>query len=281
MRLGHPSPRQLIRLTDDDLPPRQSARVLAHLDRCAPCRAELLRIKELFNVYAVEPRREMPLTPGLAGHLADFPVDHNEARCRLQARLAVAALQPAPARWHWQWVAAFALALLVASVGLPRHRATLLQVEGGLLPNPHLTPGAARPVVLGALCSRENVPINRAVAPSLQRRVLREYGLHQADPANFEVDYLITPGLGGTADIRNLWPEPRAHATWNSYVKDQLEQYLQRSVCQGDLPLATAQHAIARNWIKAYKFYFHTDRPQPADTQTANSAPILAQLERP
>ena len=274
MRLGHPSPRQLIRLTDDDLPPRQSARVLAHLHRCAPCRAELLRIEELLNVYAAECQRELPLAPGLA--------DHDEARGRLQARLAVDALQPAPARWHWQWVAAFPLALLAVSVWLPRHPATaLLQFDGGLLPNPHLTPGAAQPVALGALCSREDVPFNRAVAPSLQQRVLREYGLHQVDPANFEVDYLITPGLGGTANIRNLWPEPRAHATWNSYVKDQLEQYLQRSVCQGDLPLATAQHAIARNWIQAYKFYFHTDQPQPANARAARSAPVLALLERP
>jgi hypothetical protein len=32
-------------------------------------------------------------------------------------------------------------------------------------------------------------------------------------------------------------------------------------VCTGELDLATAQRDISRDWIAAYKRYFHTERP--------------------
>jgi len=67
--------------------------------------------------------------------------------------------------------------------------------------------------------------------------------------------------LGGADDIRNLWPEPRYDTVWNSFVKDQLEDYLHHAVCGGKIGLPVAQHEIATNWIAAYKKYFHTDRP--------------------
>jgi len=40
-------------------------------------------------------------------------------------------------------------------------------------------------------------------------------------PDAYEVDYLITPELGGATDIRNLWPY--GDTVWNAHVKDQLE----------------------------------------------------------
>jgi hypothetical protein len=40
-----------------------------------------------------------------------------------------------------------------------------------------------------------------------------------------------------------------------------LEEHLHQLVCAGRLDLPTAQRDIARDWIAAYKKYFHTDRP--------------------
>jgi hypothetical protein len=77
----------------------------------------------------------------------------------------------------------------------------------------------------------------------------------------YELDYLITPELGGVADQRNLWPERYGSGVWNARVKDDLEELLPRLVCQGTLPLVTAQRDIASDWIAAYKKYFRTDRP--------------------
>jgi len=74
------------------------------------------------------------------------------------------------------------------------------------------------------------------------------------------VDYLITPELGGAGSIRNLWPQPYS-AVWNAHVKDELEDRLHGLVCSGQVDLATAQREISRDWISAYKKYFHTDKP--------------------
>src|SRR4029077_15433286 len=77
----------------------------------------------------------------------------------------------------------------------------------------------------------------------------------------YELDYLITPELGGSEDRLNLWPERYGGRVWNARVKDELEQLLPQLVCRGHVDLATAQRDIAVNWIAAYKKYFHTDRP--------------------
>jgi hypothetical protein len=77
----------------------------------------------------------------------------------------------------------------------------------------------------------------------------------------YELDYLITPELGGAPDVRNLWPQRYASRVWNAHVKDQLERLLPEMVCDRQLPLETAQRDIARDWIAAYKKYFRTSAP--------------------
>jgi len=96
---------------------------------------------------------------------------------------------------------------------------------------------------------------------TVRQAVFHEYGMDRSQPREFEVDHLITPELGGTDDIRNLWPEPYATTEWNAHVKDDLEDRLRQLVCQGKLDLPTAQRDIATNWIVAYQKYFHTDKP--------------------
>jgi len=51
-------------------------------------------------------------------------------------------------------------------------------------------------------------------------------------------------------------------------VKDALERKLHRLVCAGELDLKTAQHAIASNWIEAYKKYVSESPPAPAVRET-------------
>ena len=127
-------------------------------------------------------------------------------------------------------------------------------------PNPALTPGATVLVDQREVC-RETSAKNKDVPVALRKRVFDEYGIRSADPKAYEVDYLITPALGGADDIHNLWPESNRSAVWNAEVKDSLEDHLRDLVCDGQLDLATAQREIATNWIEAYKKYFHTDRP--------------------
>jgi hypothetical protein len=100
-----------------------------------------------------------------------------------------------------------------------------------------------------------------AVSMPLRQEVFQEYGIVNARAGDYEIDYLIAPGLGGVEDIHNLWPEPNTSWTWNAYVKDNLEERLHQMVCSGKLDLSSAQRDIATDWIAAYKKYFHTDRP--------------------
>ena len=124
-------------------------------------------------------------------------------------------------------------------------------------------PGRVRSAVLGSrgeVCSQTNVK-NKTVPVALQRKVFEEYGITRAEPRDYEVDYLITPALGGADDIHNLWPHSYKATVWNAEVKDALEDRLREMVCGGDLDLAEAQQELASNWISAYKKYFHTEQP--------------------
>jgi hypothetical protein len=84
----------------------------------------------------------------------------------------------------------------------------------------------------------------------------------KAAPEAYEVDYLITPELGGARLTFGICgPKPYYDTAWNAHVKDQLEERLHEMVCRGDVDLATAQQDISKDWIAAYRKYFHTDHP--------------------
>ncbi len=201
------------------------------------------------------------------------------ARALLRDQLGELARRSHPRAWQQfqvltKWVcfaSACGLAILIvargaqylAERGMPYEADTARIEHVQELPNPSLTPGAARSVSLAELCTAEHDEVVRPVSVAVQKEVFREYGIATARPADYEVDFLITPGLGGSDDIRNLWPEPHSHTPWNSYAKDQLEDHLHSLVCGGKLSLPTAQGEIASNWIVAYRKYFHTDKPLP------------------
>jgi hypothetical protein len=135
------------------------------------------------------------------------------------------------------------------------------QLERGALPEHRLTPGATRSVAMSEVCSMPHEEVVREVPPSMREEVLKKYKIMNAKAGEYEIDYLIAPGLGGAEDIHNLWPQPYTPQTWNASVKDALEERLHQLVCSGDLDLSTAQRDIATDWIAAYKKYFHTETP--------------------
>jgi hypothetical protein len=129
-----------------------------------------------------------------------------------------------------------------------------------LLPMSQVTPGATRHVRVNELCGEETArPV--PISPWLHERVFRSYGADTRRATEYELDYLITPELGGATDARNLWPQAYSHTPWNAFVKDELERFLHRQVCDGALDLPTAQQQMASDWIAAYKRHFKTDKP--------------------
>ncbi len=127
-------------------------------------------------------------------------------------------------------------------------------------PKPELTPGAVVLRSRSEVCSAEHA-INGIVPVSVRRTVFHEYGIPDADARAYEVDYLISPALGGSDDIRNLWPQSYSSTLWNAHVKDALEDRLRAMVCTGSLDLQVAQRDLSQDWIAAYQKYFHTDLP--------------------
>jgi anti-sigma factor RsiW len=254
---SHLSDQQLLLDVEGELAAHEEKPIREHLSACWTCRAR---------------RREFE------GAMADFVRIHKLApefppaagpRALLKARLAElsAAGLGEPAQFtlsRWLRVAvaictALVLGAAVTRLALNRERGMGEYAEMHYLPDAQLTPGATVLLSRSVVCSQPGDG-NKAVPPSLQREVFQEYGIPKANPRSYELDYLVTPALGGADDIHNLWPQSHS-AVWSADVKDALEDRLREMVCDGSLDLPEAQREIATNWISAYKKYFHTDKP--------------------
>jgi hypothetical protein len=126
-------------------------------------------------------------------------------------------------------------------------------------PNPVLTPGVTNPTeTTGRICKRGHTRYIRHVTVEEKAKVFAEYGLDKHTD-RFEIDHLIPLELGGSNNIRNLWPQSYTTQPWNARKKDALENRLHRLVCAGKIPLNKAQKEISEDWIKAYKRYFSSN----------------------
>jgi hypothetical protein len=124
------------------------------------------------------------------------------------------------------------------------------------LPDSHCTPGAIDPAVtqnnlFRTICRSgysASVRPPESITEREKRASLRAYGDHR--PLHYyEYDHLVSLELGGARnDARNLWPEPGASPN----PKDSLENRLHTRVCHGEMSLASAQLAIAHDWVSAY-----------------------------
>jgi hypothetical protein len=263
----HISDTDLLLAADSELSSRRLAEVHAHLAECDACLERMDKLEatsaDFASAYLNATKNEI--------------ADEIQARASLRHQLAKQREENTRVPWYAQLGATFAarqwafnvvLALvLLAAVGyafsqswLTDSGGSIAQVHAAPLPRPNLTPGAAEGIP-GEICLASPREDPSAIPVSERKEVFREYGMDYRRAGDYELDHLITPALGGTNDIHNLWPEPYATTEWNAHVKDQLEDLFHQKVCSGQMDLATAQREIATNWIDAYKRYFHTDRP--------------------
>ena len=275
----HISDRQLLLHASGELQALRGNRIQLHLEACSQCRNRLQELESTLAEFGELHRNTWD---------AALPsVDERRAQLRLRlAELAEQQRRVGPFGLTWinvvehRGAAAVAgimiAACLLVAIRLSRptnvSRPMSASVGHWEEPDLRLTPGATVPVSENEVC-RAGVKRAVPVVPlSLARKVFEEYGVAQPRPDAYEVDYLITPELGGATDIRNLWPEPYQDTVWNAHVKDQLEDRLHRMVCHGDLDLATAQRDISTDWIAAYRKYFHADQPIGDSSSTSLSS---------
>jgi hypothetical protein len=274
----HPRDEELLMTADGELSGRRATQVRAHLACCWDCRARMAEIEDTIADFARGYRHHCdPELPPIDG-----------ARAQLKTRLAELATKPHADSWPrffrfaptmrvaaYICVAIFITAaiskIFVQPPGMNTLHSGVVAFEAEMVPNRSLTPGATRQVAVRDVCVMAHEEVVKAVPVALRQQVFQEYGIANANADNYEVDYLITPGLGGVEDIRNLWPESSASPVWNSRVKDALEERLHQLVCSGKLDLPTAQREIANDWIAAYRKYFSTDKPLPLGSDRIRS----------
>jgi hypothetical protein len=237
----HIADADLLGLIDTEISTAEAEQIADHLECCRTCKT---RYHDLHRVSEDVARLSRPV-----GSLSTVA----EARQRISDTM------KADIERRWTWRAPLVLAATAALMFfVARHESAILHrsliVERGALPIASLTPGLAQHVSTDELCGREPRAIPEVPA-GVRIQVLRDYGMEDVPATDYELDYLITPELGGLADRRNLWPEPYGLRSWNARAKDVLENQLPRLVCSGELDLATAQREIASNWISAYKKY--------------------------
>lgn len=234
MRNTHISDEDLIRSLDDEA----KRAVFAHLDACGVCRERARVLEKSLGEFVRT--RDAETLPG-----SDF------ARSVLLARLREESEALAP-RFLWRKLAmgTAVVALLITLIPVVFER----MASADARPRSGITPGEVRPITLAEVCrSQEAQVIVRDIPQEIRAAVFTAYGM-KPDVGQFEIDYLITPDLGGADSVRNMWPQPYSTA-WNARVKDRLEQRLHQMVCNGQMDLPTAQRELAADWIGAYRKY--------------------------
>jgi putative zinc finger protein len=250
----HPSDQVLLLAADGELSARQQNEVQKHLQSCWSCRKRKAEIERTIGNFVdcyfslIDPKA----------------VSDNNSGAILRTRLSRQLSRPswfvriAPLlQLKWPLTAACALVIACLSCIFLLQRET----RSALIPNPRLTPGETIAVNKYDVCRATPMNVDPQVPENLREAVFSEYGMKNAPRNAYEVDLLITPELGGSVSIRNLWPQPYSGAAWNAHRKDALEERLRRLVCNGDLDLSTAQHEIATNWVDAYKKYVGVEQP--------------------
>jgi hypothetical protein len=285
---AHISEQELLQAADGELPDRRAGHVRAHLASCWSCRARMADIEaaiaDFVRGYYQAFDSRLPSADGpralLQAHLTEL-AGNSEARpwaSWFSFRRFVSTTRIAA-------VSTVALTAALVCVFVIRHttahngKTSVAAFERESLPQRSLTPGATRSVNLSDVCSMPHEEVVREVPASMRDEVLRRYGIMNARGEDYEIDFLITPGLGGAEDIHNLWPESYKSPTWNASVKDALEDRLHQLVCSGHLDLSTAQRDIATDWIAAYKKYFHTDMPLSLHSHLG--AATISDLKKP
>jgi hypothetical protein len=252
----HLSDEDLLSEADGELDTRRSAEVRAHLGACWSCRARARTLEAAIGAFvaARETDDDTQIAP------ADGP------RALLRARLAQLTRDDEPrarpsAPWRpWGIAGLTAAALLLVVFGSTLRAPAPSNPSTPLTPVTQLTPGATVLLPRHVVCADRPEIAPPTVSRRVALTIFRTYGIENPRPDAYELDFLIAPELGGSTDVRNLWPQPYA-GPWNAHLKDALEDHLHDLVCSGRLDLATAQREIATDWITAYRKYFGTDEP--------------------
>ena len=251
-REAHITDEELTLWIDGELERTRIEPVQEHLAHCWACRqrrGELERAVAGFLLWH-QTTQEMPAAEGPAARLRAQLARLNTPRGE------AARTDWTGGRWALICLACLSVPLVFTWRTGPQHLSAR-----GPLPDARLTPGATRFISREEVCAVAAGDERHQIQPELARSVFARYGMPDPKPGTYEVDYLVSPSLGGADDVRNLWPQRYDEGVWTSRIKDALEDQLRLMVCAGRLELTAAQWELSTNWIAAYKKHFRTSGP--------------------
>jgi hypothetical protein len=120
-------------------------------------------------------------------------------------------------------------------------------------PNPSLTPGAVAQHDVTVICQDSKRSTHPPIPSSWDQAIFGEYNIAQKDQGRYRFDYLVPLQLGGANALPNLWPVTERSIGFHE--KERLNARLRIAVCQGEVPLAQAQHDIAADWYTLWTKY--------------------------
>ena len=138
------------------------------------------------------------------------------------------------------------------------------------LPDSACSPGAVLTTDIKRICVVGYTKTVRNVSTATKKKVFQEYDLPWSTHSNYEIDHIISLELGGSNDISNLYPESYLISN-GARVKDKLENYLHKQVCNETITITEAQKEISSNWIQYYDQYFNIKATTTAPVVSAPS----------
>jgi hypothetical protein len=199
-------------------------------------------------------------------------LEHKLHRLVCSGRLSLASAQRQEAA---NWIKAYKRYVIPASAksANPATPPKIVRTPGSGpdLPRHHLTPGAHLAVGKATICTTGYAARVRPISRRVKARAYARYGLRRT-ARGYQLDRLVSLGIGGSNAITNLWPE-HYREPWGARTKDRLEHKLYELVCSGRLSLAAAQQQEAANWIQAYKRYVVPATPKSPPIPTPATPP--------
>jgi hypothetical protein len=147
----------------------------------------------------------------------------------------------------------FSLAQSSSPLGIPAP--PVAASASPLVPDPSRTPGDVLITEASIVCVPGYTKTVRNVPQVVKEAVYKNCSILSRQPSEYEVDHLISPELGGSNTVKNLWPQSYITMPLNAHVKDRLEGKLHTLACSEQITLQEAHQAITENWTSAFVIY--------------------------
>jgi len=127
-----------------------------------------------------------------------------------------------------------------------------VKINSTIYPNPELTPGNFLTMDTDFLCIPRTVEeLAKDTTVETKKQIFENYQLSYPPKKKYQMDRYIPISLGGSNDIRNIWPQSIDYPGYQE--KDKAEEYLYNLMCNNTINITTAQERIKTDWIAVFK----------------------------